>query len=414
MDPVLVGFVIYLVVIFAVSLLTFRRNETVADFLIADRKLGPWLVAFSERASGESAWLLLGLPGVALAAGLGDFWVVVGCVSGIAFSWLFIARRLRRETERYGALTLPEYFESKFQLPPNLLRLTSTLIITFFFTYYIAAQFNAAGKVLNTSFGIPQFWGMVTGAVIILFYTMMGGFLAVVWTDFFQGLIMILTLVLLPIVGIMELGGVEKFTAALSSLDPQLLSIFSGKSGFLALFLVLNGLSWGLGYMGQPHLVTRFMAIRREEDLRRGFAIAMAWAIPAFVGAYFIGLAGWAYIGGDLTIIGGDQDKIMPYLARALLHPALAGVLISGAIAAMMSTADSQLLVTTSAVAEDVVHRMINPALEQKSLVLITRLTTLAVVFWLLSWRSNPRPWCFAWSGTLGPAWALPSDRRCC
>jgi len=379
-DPVFGSFIIYLLVILAVGFLTYRLTRSMGDFLLAGRRLGPWLTAFSERASGESAWLLLGLPGVALAAGMADFWVVIGCLAGIAFSWLFIARPLRRETARLEALTLPHLFDRKFPtLPRHLLRITATLIITFFFTYYIAAQFNGAGKVLHQTFGIGQYWGMVIGAVIILFYTMMGGFIAVVWTDLIQGVIMIVALVLLPVVGIWEIGGIDALTGGLARLDPAAISIFGGAGGGVALLLAINGLSWGLGYMGQPHLLTRFMAIRSEHDLKKGFYIAMAWAIPAFVGAYFIGLVGWVILNGDLSVIGGDQERILPWMARSLLHPVLAGVLISGAIAAMMSTADSQLLVTTSAVAEDVYHRMIKPEASQSHLVGLTRVITVLV-----------------------------------
>ncbi|MBL7033983.1 MAG: sodium/proline symporter [Candidatus Delongbacteria bacterium] len=415
-DPVFDGFVIYLLVILVVGFLTYRFTRSIGDFLLAGRRLGPWLTAFSERASGESAWLLLGLPGVALAAGMADFWVVIGCLAGIAFSWLFIARPLRRETERLGALTLPHLFDRKFPtLPRHLLRVTATLIITFFFTYYIAAQFNGAGKVLNQSFGISQYWGMSIGAVIILFYTMMGGFIAVVWTDLVQGIIMIVALVLLPVVGIWELGGLGALSEGLTRLDPEAISIFGGAGGGLALLMAINGLSWGLGYMGQPHLLTRFMAIRQEGDLKKGFFIAMAWAIPAFVGAYVIGLIGWVILSGDTSVIGGDQEKILPWLARSLLHPALAGVLISGAIAAMMSTADSQLLVTTSAVAEDVYHQMIRPEADQRRLVGLTRLVTLLVGIFAFALAITTQDLVFkmvsyAWGGlgaSFGPALLL-------
>ncbi len=415
-DPVFDGFLVYLLTIFIVGILTFRLTKSLGDFLLAGRRLGPWLTAFSERASGESAWLLLGLPGIALAAGMADFWVVLGCLGGIAFSWLFIARPLRLETARLEALTLPHLFDRKFPtLPRHLLRVTATLIITFFFTYYIAAQFNGAGKVLNQTFGINQYWGMVIGAIIILFYTMMGGFIAVVWTDLIQGIIMIVALTLLPIVGIWEIGGLDALGEGLARLDPAALSIWGGAGWGLALLGAVNGLSWGLGYMGQPHLVTRFMAIRSERDLKKGFFIAMAWAIPAFVGAYVIGLVGWVIVSGDLSVVSGDQEKILPWMARQLLHPVLAGVLISGAIAAMMSTADSQLLVTTSAVAEDVYHRMIKPEAEQKRLVVLTRVITVVVGMFAFLLAVTTRDLVFkmvsyAWGGlgaSFGPALLL-------
>ncbi|MGB2805484.1 MAG: sodium:proline symporter, partial [Candidatus Zixiibacteriota bacterium] len=214
MDPILIGFLAYLVLLIIKGSLTFKYNKTIADFVLAGRRLGPWLVSFSERASGESAWLLIGLPGLALVSGFNAIWPAIGCVAGILFSWTFISHRLRTQTEKHGALTLPDLFENRFSDKTHLLRMVSTVIIIFFFTIYVSAQFLAAGKVLNTIFGITQFQGMMIGAFIIVIYTIMGGFFAVAWTDLLQGAIMVFTLVLLPIVGFIELGGVAKLSSA--------------------------------------------------------------------------------------------------------------------------------------------------------------------------------------------------------
>ena len=286
--------------------------------------------------------------------------------------------------------------------------MVSTVIIIFFFTIYVSAQFLAAGKVLNTIFGISQFQGMLIGAFIIVVYTIMGGFFAVAWTDLLQGTIMVFTLVLLPIVGFIELGGVERLSAALKDIDPGLLMVGGGKAGWPLVASILGGLGIGLGYMGQPHLVTRFMAIRDPRKLRQGTMIAICWAVLAFWGAVFVGIVGLGLYGN----VFDDPEQIMPFMTKALVPAGLAGVLISGAIAAMMSTADSQLLVSTSAVSRDIYNQMIKKDVPEKRLVLISRVATLiigviafmlalsaqALVYWLVL---------YAWAGlgaSFGPA----------
>jgi len=376
MSAVLFGFIAYLILLLVIGFVTFRYNKTLIDYVLAGRRLGVWVVTFSERASGESAWLLLGLPGVVFASGLSELWVVIGCTSGILFSWMFVARRLRIESEANFSMTIPEFFEHRFNDTTKTIRTLGTLIIVFFFTFYVCAQFIGAGKVLNVTFGIPHFWGMVIGAVMILFYTIMGGFFAVAWTDFFQSLLMVFTLILLPIIGLIEFGGWEKITTFISSAKMDHLSILGGKTGILAALSVISGLAWGFGYMGQPHLLARFMAIKKPDDLRKGAVIGISWAVLAFWGAMFIGLFGIAYFSMGAL---GDAEKIMPMMATKLLPGWLAGILISGAIAAMMSTADSQLLVTTSAVAEDIYHNYINKKASEKRLVSVSRIITFCV-----------------------------------
>jgi len=408
MDPILIGFLTYLVLLMIKGSLTFRFNKTIADFVLAGRRLGPWLVSFSERASGESAWLLIGLPGLALASGFNAIWPAIGCVAGILFSWTFISRRLRIQTEKHGALTLPDLFANRFSDNTHLLRIVSTMIIIFFFTIYVSAQFLAAGKVLNTIFGISQFQGMMIGAFIIVIYTIMGGFFAVAWTDLLQGTIMVFTLVLLPIVGFIELGGVGRLSEALHNVDPSLLMVGGGKEGFPMVASILGGLGIGLGYMGQPHLVTRFMAIRDPRKLRQGTLIAICWALLAFWGAVFVGIIGLGLFGN----IFADQEQIMPYMTKALVPAGLAGVLISGAIAAMMSTADSQLLVSTSAVSRDIYNQMMKKDAPERRLVLISRVATLiigAIAFLLALSAQSLVYWLvlYAWAGlgaSFGPA----------
>jgi sodium/proline symporter len=380
MNFALLGFIFYLVVILVVGFITYHINKSHQDFFIAGRKLNPWVVAFSERASGESAWLLLGLPGAAFASGLLEFWTALGCVSGIIFYWFFIARALREETGRLGAITLPTFLAARFEKGQASIRVLATFIIIFFFIFYLSAQFSGAGKILNVTFGLDQTLGMILGAVVIIFYTMMGGFFAVAWTDVVQGIIMIGTLVVLPLVGMAELKEIHQGTLPLADLVAReghpLLSWTGGKTGWAAAALIVSGLSWALGYMGQPHLLTRFMAIRSAGEIKISRRIAIAWVIPAFSGALLLGI-----IGAGLYEQGmfDDIEKLMPHLANELLPAWLAGIFVSGAIAAMMSTADSQLLVISSSIIEDLFHRTLGRDVGDKALLKGSRWITLAV-----------------------------------
>ncbi len=433
MNAVLISFIVYLVLVFFVGIMTCRLSKTLSDYLIAGRKLGPWVVAFSERASGESAWLLIGVPGIAFASGFLGIWPAVGCTAGIMFSWIFIARKLRTDTERYDAITVPDYFEARFTDRSRILRIFTACVIIFFFTIYVAAQFLAAGKVLNAAFNIPEFWGMVIGAAVILFYTVMGGFFAVAWTDLVQGIIMVFTLVLLPIAALIALGGFARAAESIRFVNPQLLNVTGVKSGF-PLFLAITGaLGIGLGYMGQPHLVARFMAINDRKELKKSMLIASLWALLAFWGATFIGIFGIAFlrngltegISADLILKGGwfkdtavlgtlisDPEKLMPVMAKALMPPVIAGIMISGAIAAMMSTADSQLLASTSAVTEDIYHHLFKKNADQKELILVSRIATITIgiVAFLIAIFTRQLVYhlvLFAWGGlgaVFGPA----------
>lgn len=380
MNFALLGFIFYLVVILVVGFVTYNINKSHKDFFIAGRKLNPWVVAFSERASGESAWLLLGLPGAAFASGLMEFWTALGCVSGIIFYWFFIAKALRIETERLGAFTLPTFLAARFEKGQSAIRVLATFIIIFFFIFYLSAQFNGAGKILNVTFGLDQSAGMIIGAAVIIFYTMMGGFFAVAWTDMVQGIIMIGTLVVLPLVGLAELKEIHDGSIVLSDLVAEeghpLMSLTGGKTGWAAAAMIISGLSWALGYMGQPHLLTRFMAIKSADQIKVSRRIAIAWVIPAFTGAVIIGIIGAGLYGQGMF---DDIEKVMPHLANELLPAWLAGIFVSGAIAAMMSTADSQLLVISSSIIEDFFHRTLGWDVGDKMLLKGSRIITIVV-----------------------------------
>ena len=302
-------------------------------------------------------------------------WTVVGITLGIIASWSLIAEKLRIETEKYAALTIPGYLHKKYNDNSNIIRLFSSVIIAFFFLFYVSAQFHASGKVINTLFGLSSINGIFIGAVVIIFYTIMGGFFAIAWTDLLQGILMIGTLVILPIVGIIELQNHERtIYEVLNQVGESNSSYTMGRSGLAAVSVVLGGLSWGLGYLGQPHLVIRYMAIKNPKDINKAKLIAILWALPGISGAFLIGLVALNYFGPDFFIIN-DVEQAMPLLATELLPPIFAGLLISGAVAAMMSTADSQLLVSTSAITEDFIHQFLGLNLSDKTLLLINRIT---------------------------------------
>ena len=411
-------FIFYLFFLIGVGLMSIKHNKSQEDYLLAGRKLGPWVTAFSERASGESAWLLLALPGAAISIGLGEAWTVLGITLGIIASWYIIAEKLRIETEKYSALTIPGYLHRKYNDNSNIIRLFSSIIIAFFFLFYVSAQFHASGKVINTLFGLSSIDGIVIGAIVIILYTLMGGFFAIAWTDLLQGILMIGTLVVLPIVGIIELQNTDRsFYEVLNQVGESKSSFTMGKSGLAAISVILGGLSWGLGYLGQPHLVIRYMAIRDPKDIKKAKLIAILWALPGITGAFMIGLVALNYFGPEFFNIN-DVEQAMPLLATELLPPMLAGLLISGAVAAMMSTADSQLLVSTSAITEDFIHQYLGLNISEKTLLLINRITIIILgiiafgiaIFSEITGKNIFSVVSYAWSGlgsSFGPVLVL-------
>lgn len=413
-DPSLfIGFGFYLIVLLVCGITASRLMKKLDDFLLAGRRLGPLSAAISERASGESAWFLLGLPGAAYAAGFNEFWSVIGIALGILTSWSLIAFHLRKQSEQLGALTLPDYFESRFVDSPWILRRTlrvlSMVIIILFYTGYVAAQFVGGGKILNATFGVDPTWGIVIGALVVMLYTMLGGFLAVVWTDVLQGLMMAAVAFILPIVGIVKLGGPARLVEGLSPMGGDFLTMNAGKTGGAFVFgVMLGGLSWGLGYLGQPHLLSRYMAIKNAFEVRRGTLIAMVWTLIAYWGAPLIGIVAVASLGIGVE----DPETVMPLLARDLLPGWIAGLMIAGAVAAMMSTADSQLIVVTSSLVEDVYVRLVRPRESGARLVLLSRLATVAASLVALALAIGSEDLIFdmvayAWSG-LGSSFGPP------
>lgn len=407
MNSLLVAFVVYLVILVVVGLLTLRLTRTLADFLLAGRRLGPWVAALSAKASSESGWLLIGLPGQAFAQGFTAFWVSLGVVGGTFFNWTVMAKRLRRITEIFNSVTIPEFLEERFDdSKTHGLRIISALIITLFMSAYVAAQFVASGKALSTAFDISYLQGVLVGAVVILFYTMMGGFFAVAWTDLVQGLLMVGALVLLPVVGIIHIGGFGEMTARLSdTMGNDFITMAGGRSGLPLFAAVIGMLGIGLGYPGQPQVLVRFMALSKPRDVRKGAMITIVWSLLSLYGAVLVGLAAKTLLAED----PGDPERVMPLLAIQVLPPWLAGAMIAAAMAAMMSTADSMLLVATSSVVQDFYHKIFAKGASERNLVRAGRLVTLLIgaVALVVALSQNPTAtgglvfWLvlFAWAG---------------
>jgi len=390
----LIVFVTYLVGVAAVGAYCARYNRTLADFVLGGRRLGPWVTALSAQASDMSAWLLIALPATAFADPPSAIWAAIGCAIGTVFNWAVVAPRLRRESERSGALTIPDYLAARYgggRLP--LVRVVSVLVILTAYATYIASQFMAAGKVFETTFGPhlgagqwalatpwgelayhhPYHTGMLAGVGIILLYTAMGGFTAVAWTDLVQGLLMVLTVLVLPLVGLaLPVTLTGPVGAAFVAPGPAQGTAF-------VVGVCIAGLSWGLGYPGQPHILVRFMALRDPKKMRRAAVIGITWVILAMSGAIAVGLVGRRLVDGAALDTLTDADHVMPALAVRLMPPALAGLMIAGAVAAMMSTVDSQLLVAASAVEEDIYIRLLGGRPGDRRAVWIGRITVLVL-----------------------------------
>jgi len=358
--------VVLIVVITYISLLVLwglyqgRKVKTGSDYAIAGRKLPGWAAALSERATGESSWALLGLPGAAYAMGLTEVWTAVGCVSGIITAWALLAWRLRDEAEKYNVSTFTEYLEARHGKDGRRLRVISSIAIVFFFFFYIGAQFLGGGKTLHTMFGIKPALGMIITALIIIPYTVYGGFRSVVYTDVVQAILMIITLVVGPVAGIIYIINTPDLFAsgiaeALVKSGSTYTSLTGAAKGFTAGLLITGGFSWFFGYLGgQPQLSVRFMAIRDSRQTKKARNIGIAWTIFAYMGALMIGWIGIAIFGpAGLS----DPEYVMPNVMMKIFPPAVAALLITGSIAAMISTADSLLILSATELSESILRK---------------------------------------------------------
>ncbi len=393
---VLITFALYFIGVFVIGIAAWARTSSISDYILGGRRLGSLVSALSAGASDMSGWLLLGLPGLVYSSGLQGLWLAGGLLAGTYLNWTVVAKRLRVFSQIFNnSLTIPEYLENRFEDHSGMLRSISALMILFFFTIYTSSGLVAGGKLFNSIFSIPYERAMILGAASVLIYTFMGGFLAVSWTDAFQALLMLSALLVVPILAFFDVGQIDKsiFSEPAGSLMP--------KEEGLAQFIAIASLcGWGLGYFGQPHILARFMAIDSPNNIPKAKTIGTSWAALAMAGAILVGIAGTFYFPDRLQ----DAEKVFIFLVQNLMHPALAGICLAAILAAIMSTADSQLLVSASALAEDFYRARFRPNAGQKELVWIGRITVLMVCLVAVYFARNPQSRVlemvsYAWAG---------------
>ena len=368
--PILITFIGYLLCILFVGFVAYKATQSHSDYILGGRQLSPAVTALSVGASDMSGWLLLGLPGAIYLSGAGEVWIGVGLVAGAWINWLLVARRLRVYTEQANdSQTLPDFLANRFADNSGMLRLVAATAILIFFTFYTASGLVGGAKLFDKVFGLPYEVALVIGTLVIVSYTFVGGFFAVSWTDFFQGILMLLALLLVPAVVLSDVGG---WDAATAKIDPQMLS-FAPSAGLIG---VISLLAWGLGYFGQPHILVRFMAIRSAADVPVSRRIAMGWMVLSLIGALATGLVGAAYF-ADAPLT--DAETVFIFLSKAAFNPWIGGILIAAILSAIMSTVDSQLLVCSSVITEDFYRPWIRPKANDRELLWIGRAAVIAI-----------------------------------
>lgn len=366
----------YFALMIAIGFYAWRKSTSnVSEYMLGGRNLHPAVGALSAGASDMSGWMLMGLPGAIYLSGLSAAWIAVGLLIGAYLNYLLVAPRLRVFTEMAeDAITIPDYFEKRFQDKSRALRIISSVVIVVFFTLYTSAGIVAGGKLFEASFGLDYELGLFITAGVVISYTLFGGFLAVSLTDFVQGCIMFLALVIVPVVTLQVLGGWGPTAIAIDAVNPDALTWIEGATTLG----IISSLAWGLGYFGQPHIIVRFMAIRSLKDIAAARWIGMTWMLVTVVGAVLVGLFGLAYVTSTGRTLD-DPETIFILLSQVLFHPLLSGFLLAAILAAIMSTISSQLLVSSSSLTEDFYKVFLRKSASQKELVLVGRLSVLAV-----------------------------------
>lgn len=371
--PLLVTFLAYLLLMIAIGLWAWWQTKSFDDYILGGRSLGPVVTALSAGASDMSGWLLMGLPGALYATGLAEAWIAIGLCIGQYLNWRLIAGPLRVYTERTNnALTLPDFFTHRFDDKARVLRVLSALVILVFFAVYCASGVVAGARLFEQVFGIDYSTALWVGAVATIAYTLIGGFLAVSWTDTVQATLMIFALVLTPVMVAIGAGGLDAAALTIEQVDPQRLS-WVGAGGMVA---VISALAWGLGYVGQPHILARFMAADSIKTIPAARRIGMVWMVACLGGAIAVGMFGIAYYAQHPELAGpvnANPERVFMALAADLFNPWIAGVLLSAILAAVMSTLSCQLLVCSSALTEDFYRGFLRPKASQRELVWVGR-----------------------------------------
>ena len=393
---VLTAFIIYFAIVLFIGFYFYKRSHNMEDYILGGRQMGPYVSAMSAQASDMSSWLLMGLPGAIMLLGLGEIWIGIGLAAGSYLSWLFVAKKLRKHSVVSGnSLTMTEFFSNRFKDNKGTISMIASIIILFFFTIYVASGFKGCGTILTTIFPEISFTlAMVVGAVIIIAYTLMGGFKAVCWTDFFQAMLMVIAVVVVPLAALGHLGGWENVSGALDNVfDGKFLDLMYDGGKQMSALAIISLLAWGFGYFGMPHIVVRYMAISNPEEVKVARRVSLVWIVIALVAVCFVGIIGRAYLisqgyvfdGGNITAPGGgayDPEHIFITMTGDLFVPLIAGFLFAAVMAAIMSTADSQLLVAASSITNDLIGQRYK--MGDEKLMWISRIVVILVAIFAL------------------------------
>ncbi|MDH1264743.1 sodium/proline symporter PutP [Pseudomonas sp. GD03944] len=388
--PMLVTFVVYILAMVLIGFIAYRATKNFSDYILGGRSLGSFVTALSAGASDMSGWLLMGLPGAIFVAGISESWIAIGLIIGAYLNWLFVAGRLRVQTEHNGnALTLPDYFTNRFEDSSRVLRIFSALVILVFFTIYCASGVVAGARLFESTFGLSYDTALWVGAAATILYVFVGGFLAVSWTDTVQATMMIFALLITPVFVILALGDYDAAMATIEQANPANFDMFRGLS-FIA---IISLLGWGLGYFGQPHILVRFMAADSVKSIPAARRIGMAWMILCLGGAVAVGFFGIAYFAnnpGQAGPVTENGERVFIELTKILFNPWIAGLVLSAILAAVMSTLSCQLLVCSSALTEDFYKAFLRKGASQKELVWVGRGMVLLIAVVAILIASNP------------------------
>lgn len=412
---IMISIVVYLALVVIIGVVYSKRTKNVGDFYLGGRKLGPLVTAMSAEASDMSSYLLMGLPGLALATGLAEVgWTVIGLAVGTYLNWLIVAKKLRNYSAHIGAITIPDYFSKRYKDDKRILMAIAALIIIIFFVPYTASGFSACGKLFGTLFGVDYHIAMIVSAIVIVGYTSLGGFNAASVTDFIQSIIMTIALLIVLVFGVMQAGGMEAVIDNAKGLAGYL-NMFQGhnpKTGEAATysaFSVASTLAWGLGYFGMPHILLRFMAIENPNKVKLSRRVASVWVVISMAVAVLIGVVGIAMVNKGVLPAFKDSETIIiqisTFLSKMGIVPALiAGVILAGILASTMSTADSQLLAASSAASENIIGGLFRINLSEKGQMIVARVTliVISVIGVVLAWDADSsvfRIVSFAWAG---------------
>lgn len=388
--PMLVTFVVYILAMVAIGFIAYRATKNFSDYILGGRSLGSVVTALSAGASDMSGWLLMGLPGAIFVAGISESWIAIGLIVGAYLNWLFVAGRLRVHTEHNNnALTLPDYFTNRFEDSSRLLRIFSALVILVFFTIYCASGVVAGARLFESTFGMSYSTALWVGAAATILYVFVGGFLAVSWTDTVQAAMMLFALLITPVFVILALGDFDAALATIEQVDPANFDMLRNLS-FLA---IISLLGWGLGYFGQPHILVRFMAADSVRTIPAARRIGMSWMILTLGGAVAAGFFGIAYFNTHPELAGAvneNGERVFIELTKILFNPWIAGIVLSGILAAVMSTLSCQLLVSSSALTEDFYKAFLRKDASQRELVWVGRFMVLAIALVAIAIAHNP------------------------